>query len=92
MVKIQRKEEKMTAESINSINQIRKLVDEEPECLKSKFIRAKQGIVIYNMSRPEFLKLAVQAGAAYKIGGMFLVNKEVFEDYLETYRIPGEIK
>jgi hypothetical protein len=33
------------------------------------------------------MKLAAEAGAVYKVNRISLVNMEVFEEYLETFRI-----
>lgn len=46
-----------------------------------RFIRCRQGVELYNMSRPQFVKLAIEAGAAYKINSMILVDKNIFEQY-----------
>ena len=42
------------------------------------------------MSQGSFEDLAEEAGAKYKIGKMVLVNCEIFEEYLETFRIRSE--
>ncbi len=57
---------------------------------KDVFIRSKQGVERYNMSRNTFFKLAAEAGALYKIRGVNLVNVKVFEEYLETFRCSSD--
>lgn len=52
-----------------------------------KFVRYKEGAEMYSMSLRKFQDLAKDAGAIYKVGKMVLVNCEVFEKYLETFRI-----
>ena len=53
---------------------------------KKKFIRYQDGAEIYSMSMRRFQDLAKDAGAIYKVGKMALVNCEIFEKYLETFR------
>ena len=52
-----------------------------------RFVRYKEGAEIYGISQSLFERLAKQAGAIYKIGRAVLVNCEIFETYLETFRI-----
>jgi len=58
---------------------------------KKKWIRAREGVDIYSMSRNKLVSLAREAGAAYKIDATILIHVETFEEYLETFRIPGAI-
>ena len=39
------------------------------------------------MCKHSFMKLAVDAGAVYKINKISLVNVKIFEEYLETFRV-----
>lgn len=57
---------------------------------KDEFIRSKQGVERYNMSRNTFYKIAAEAGALYKIRGVNLVNVRIFEEYLENFRCPSD--
>lgn len=52
-----------------------------------KFVRYKEGAEIYSMCQSKFEKLAKEAKAIYKVGKVVLVNCELFEKYLETFRI-----
>lgn len=54
---------------------------------KKKFIRYSEGAALYSMSRQTFSRLAVEAHAVYKINRLCLINTEIFEEYLETYRV-----
>lgn len=58
---------------------------------RKKWIRAREGVDIYSMSRNKIVSLAREAGAAYKIDATILIDVETFEKYLETFRIPGAI-
>ncbi|MCP1109743.1 DUF6462 family protein [Ohessyouella blattaphilus] len=52
-----------------------------------KFIRYEEGAKRYSMCKNSFMKLAQQAGAVYKINRLTLVNTEIFEEFLEYYRV-----
>jgi len=55
--------------------------------VKKKYVRYQEGAEIYSMSLRKFQDLAKEAEAIYKVGKMVLVNCEVFERYLETFRL-----
>ena len=59
------------------------------EKVKKKWIRAREGVDIYSISRNKLVSMARDAGAAYKIDATILIDVETFERYLETFRIPG---
>ena len=64
-----------------------KQVKEKMTDCKKKFVRYKEGAEIYSIGLTKFRNLAKEAQAIYKIDGMVLVNCEIFEKYLETFRI-----
>ncbi len=51
-----------------------------------KFVRYKEGAIIYGMSQREFYKLAHDADAVYKRNSMALVNTEILDRFMESYR------
>ena len=51
-----------------------------------KFVRYREGAERYSMGLSKFQQLAREASAVYKIDNIVLVNCEVFEAYLETFR------
>ena len=55
---------------------------------KKKFVRYKEGAQLYSMSQSKFERLAKDANATYKVDKLVLVNCELFEQYLETFRVP----
>ena len=55
--------------------------------IKRKFVRYKEGADLYSMSQSKFEQLAKDAGAIYKLNKLVLVNREVFDEYLESFRI-----
>jgi hypothetical protein len=53
---------------------------------QKKFIRYQEGAKLYSMGLHTFEELAKEAGALYKIRRIVLVNTEIFEEFLETFR------
>lgn len=51
-----------------------------------KFVRYKEGAERYSLGLTKFQALAKEAKAVYKVDGVALVNCELFERYLETFR------
>lgn len=43
---------------------------------KTRFLRAKEGVELYHMSRTTFMRLAQEAGALYKINQLVLVLRQ----------------
>lgn len=62
--------------SLRSTNQSRK-----------KFVRYKDGAEIYSMCQSKFERMDREAKATYKLDKLVLVNTEIFERYLETFRV-----
>ena len=55
-----------------------------------RFVRADEGAELYSMSENKFREIAKTAGAIYKIDRIVLVNCDIFEEYLENYRLEAE--
>ena len=55
--------------------------------IRKRFVRYKEGCEIYSMGMNKFADLAKEAGAVYKIDKLVLVNTEIFEKYLDSFRI-----
>lgn len=54
---------------------------------KKRFVRYKEGAEIYSMSQSKFERMAKEAGAIYKLNKLVLVNCDIFENYLESFKI-----
>lgn len=52
-----------------------------------RFVRYKDGAEMYSMSLSKFQQLAKDADACYKVNQLVLVNLDILDEYLETYRI-----
>jgi hypothetical protein len=54
---------------------------------RKKFVRYKEGAEIYSICQSKFERLAKDAKSIYKVGKVVLVNCEIFEAYLETFKL-----
>ena len=54
---------------------------------EKRFARYKDGAELYSMSIKTFTNLAKEAKAIYKINKLVLVNLDLFDSFLEDYRI-----
>ncbi len=59
---------------------------EKTKQLAKKFVRYPEGAQRYSLGLTKFQELAKEAKAVYKIDKIALVNCEIFERYLETFR------
>lgn len=55
-----------------------------------KFVRYSEGAKMYHMSVSKFMQMAKDCKACYKLNQLVLVNTEIFEEYLETFRIVSD--
>ena len=60
-------------------------VKEESRKLRRMFLRYKEAEVAYSIQHKKLLELAGKAGAIYRIDGTVLINRDIFEDYLEQF-------
>lgn len=67
-----------------------KLDDQDILFAQHSFITYRMGSEYYGMSVKVFTRLAREAGAAYKIGKMVRVNREIFEAYLRQHQKVAE--
>ena len=51
-----------------------------------KFVRYQEGAEKYSIGLTKFQALAKEAHAVYKVDKIALVNCEIFEKFLETFR------
>jgi len=59
---------------------------EETRNYAKKFVRYQEGAEKYSIGLTKFQELAKEAHAVYKVDKIALVNCEIFEKYLETFR------
>jgi len=61
---------------------------EVPEQLR-KLRRHQQAEIIYSISHKKLFELASDAGAIYRIDGTVLINRDIFDAYLERFHEPA---
>ena len=54
---------------------------------KKRLVRYKEGAEMYSMGMNKFQTLAKDAGVILKIDRMVLVDLDIFDQYLETFRV-----
>jgi hypothetical protein len=64
----------------------RREVVEDTALFAKKFVRYEEGAKKYSMGLSKFQSMAREAKSTYKVDKVVLVNCELFEKYLETFR------
>lgn len=54
---------------------------------KKRFVRYQEGEELYSVGLHTFEQIAKEAGAIYKIRRLVLVNLDIFDEYLDTFRM-----
>ncbi|MDD3139664.1 MAG: DUF6462 family protein, partial [Lachnospiraceae bacterium] len=58
--------------------------------VQKKYVRIREGSMIYSIGHHRFIEMARAAGAVYKInegtGGTVLISLDIFDDYMEQFR------
>lgn len=75
----------MRTEDMNYNEQKRSEVMEAARRLRKKFLRYQQAEIVYSLSHKKLMELANAAGAIYRIDGIVLINREIFDEYLERF-------
>ena len=57
--------------------------------LRRQYLRYQQAENIYSISHKKLFELASDAGAIYRIDGTVLINRDIFDDYLERFHEPA---
>lgn len=53
--------------------------------LRRKYLRYKDAEIVYSMTHKKLLELASKAGAIYRIDGYVLLDRDIFDHYLEQF-------
>ena len=62
-----------------------KEVPEQLRKLRRQYLRYQQAEIIYSISHKKLFELASNAGAIYRIDGTVLINRDIFDAYLERF-------
>ena len=60
-------------------------IKEENRRLRRLYLRYKEAELVYSIQHKKLLELAGKAGAIYRIDGTVLINRDIFEEYLEQF-------
>lgn len=77
--------EAMKTENSYYNQQKRSEVMESARRLRRKFLRYQQAEIVYSLSHKKLMELANDAGAIYRMDGIVLINREIFDEYLERF-------
>lgn len=69
-----------------------KEVPEQLRKLRREYIRYQQAELIYSLSHKKLLELASDAGAIYRFDSTVLINRDIFDAYLERFHKPATSK
>ena len=69
----------MRTEDMYYNEQKRSEVMEAARRLRRKFLRYQQAEIVYSLSHKKLMELANAAGAIYRMDGIVLINREIFE-------------
>ncbi len=75
----------MRTEDMYYNEQKRSEVMEAARRLRRKFLRYQQAEIVYSLSHKKLMELANNAGAIYRMDGIVLINREIFDEYLERF-------
>ena len=53
--------------------------------LNKKFLRYRDAELVYSLEHKKLLEMADQCGAIYRRDGIVLINRDIFDEYLEQF-------
>ena len=66
-------------------------VRESAKRIRRQFLRYKDAEIVYSLQHKKILELASEAGAIYRMNGTVLINRDIFEEYLERFHEPSTL-
>ena len=66
-------------------------VRESAKRLRRQFLRYKDAEIVYSIQHKKLLEMAGKAGAIYRIDGTVLINRDMFDQYLEQFHEPSTL-
>lgn len=66
-------------------------VRESAKRLRRQYLRYKDAEIIYSIQHKKLLEMASKAGAIYRIDGTVLINRDIFDQYLEQFHEPSTL-
>ena len=71
-------EKYLTPEKMNEVRQ-------RNRSLRRQFLKYKDAEIVYSLTHRKLLEMADEVGAIYRIDGTVLINRDIFDDYLEQF-------
>ena len=83
----------MISETTKSYYDLKKRNDvrESAKRLRRQFLRYKDAEIVYSLQHKKLLELASKAGAIYRMDGTVLINRDIFDEYLERFHKPSTL-
>ena len=53
--------------------------------IRRKYLKYKDAEVVYSLTHRKLLEMADEAGAIFRIDGTVLINRDIFDEYLEQF-------
>ncbi len=66
-------------------------VRESAKRLRRLFLRYKDAEIVYSIQHKKLLEMASKAVAIYRIDGTVLINRDLFDQYLEQFHEPSTL-
>lgn len=67
-------------------------VRESAKRLRRQYLRYKDAEIVYSIQHKKLLEMASKAGAIYRIDGTVLINRDIFDQYLEQFHEPSTLQ
>lgn len=75
-------------ENYKAINSMKEVPDQLRK-LRRQYLRYQQAELVYSLSHKKLLELASDAGAIYRFDSTVLINRNIFDAYLERFHEPA---
>lgn len=75
-------------ENYKAINSMKEVPDQLRK-LRRQCLRYQQAELVYSLSHKKLLELASDAGAIYRFDSTVLINRDIFDAYLERFHEPA---
>lgn len=64
---------------------------ENAKKLRRQFLRYKDAEIVYGIAHKKLLELTGKAGAIYRMDSTVLINRDIFDEYLEQIHRPSTL-
>ena len=68
----------LNSEKVNEVRQ-------RNRSLRRQFLKYKDAEIVYSLTHRKLLEMADEAGAIYRVDGTVLINRDIFDEYLEQF-------